>query len=126
MTLDELRRRWEHRAAEWRTLGALVSGEAVAREILADVEQLEHDQDVALFTPTQAALRTGFHPESIARMVRQGRVPNHGTKHRPRVKLGELPKKTPKVAKPGQAGASSAAADTASITRDALALRIGR
>ena len=126
MTIAELRQRWQERAGEWRRLHVSVDGAALADELLADLEQLECADDERLFTPTQAALRTGFHPESIARMVRKGRVPNHGTKHRPRVKLSELPKKAPKVARRGQAGASSAAADTASITRDALALRIGR
>jgi hypothetical protein len=126
VTIAELRQRWQERAGEWRRLHVSVDGAALADELLADLEQLERTDEERLYTPTQAAARTGFHPESIARMVRQGRVPNHGTKHRPRVKLSELPKKAPKVAKSGQAGASSAAADTTSIARDAIALRIGR
>ena len=129
MTPSELRARWSQRLDEWRRLGASVNGEAVAREVLADLDALQSTADEQLYTPTQAAARTGFHPESIARMIRRGRVPNHGTKHRPRVRLSELPSKAPRVArvaKPGKAGASSAPADGGSIVRDAIALHIGR
>lgn len=126
MTSAELRAKWQHRRDEWRRFGVSVNGAAMAEEILADVEQLERSDDEKLYTPTQAAERTGFHPESIARMVRTGRVPNHGRKNAPRVKLSDLPTKPPKVAPRGQAGASSAPADSASIARDALALRLGR
>ena len=93
MTPAELRDRWQHRLDEFRRLGALVNGEAVAREILGDIEQLETDTGAELLTPAVAGRRIGYHPESICRLIRQGKLKNYGTKHRPLVKAGELPRK---------------------------------
>lgn len=134
MTLAELRVKWEARRDEWRRLGVSVSGERIADEILSDVTAADAERSDTLLTLPEAAAVTNYHPESIARLVRTGKVKNYGTKHRPRVKLEELPNKartaTPRasagVAKSRPGAASSLAGSIDSIARDALAGRIGR
>jgi hypothetical protein len=132
MTAAELRARWQHRLDEFRRLGAFVSGEAVALEILADVAELESDAGAELLTPAQAATRAGYHPESICRLIRNGKLTNYGTKHRPRVKLSDIPRKAPAQREPSKATSPVAArtrrdaSSPTAIAHDAIAGRIGR
>ena len=129
MTLAELETKWTARLGEWRALGASVSGERVAAEIVADLRAIETTTADELLTPTQAAAVTGYHPESIARLVRTGKITNHGSKHRPRVKRSELPAKAHRegrgVAKQAQSDASCVGS-IEHIASDALAGRLGR
>jgi hypothetical protein len=133
-TLAHLELKWSTRLAEWRRLGVSVSGEKVAEEILSDVKAIGAERSDALLSPAEAGAVANYHPESICRLVRTGKVKNYGTKHRPRVKLGELPTKAAgsspcrkrRVAKPTQSDASSGVRSIDSIARDALAGRIGR
>lgn len=41
----------------------------------------------------QAALVSGYSGEHLAREVREGRIPNAGRKHAPRIRRGDLPRK---------------------------------
>ena len=143
VTLDDVLTKWRHLAEEWRALGASVSGEKVAEAIVADLTALDAGQAERLLSPTDAARVSGYHPESIARLVRTGKLTNYGTPHRPRVKLAELPRKAPStrprkrrsVANPITADAScekttdnnrSTTPSTNDIARNAVAGRIGR
>jgi hypothetical protein len=125
MTLGELRDRWAARRDEWQKLGVHVDGAALAGEIIADLAQLEASGANDLASPADAAARTGYHPESIARLARNGKVRNYGTKHRPRVSVAEIASRrstNTRVAPTGLNRASSADA----IARDAVAGRLGR
>jgi hypothetical protein len=46
-----------------------------------------------LLSLTAAAIATGYHPDTLGRYIREGRLTNHGTPHRPLVRLGEVPRK---------------------------------
>jgi hypothetical protein len=70
MTSAELRAKWAHREEEWRTPGVSVNGEAVAREILADVQKLEQTADDETLNLTDAAREAHVHPDSIGRAIR--------------------------------------------------------
>lgn len=136
MTLAELFLKWTARREEWGALSVSVSGAAIAEEVLSDITAASTAAGEVTVTPTEAAAATNYHPESIARLVRTGKVKNYGTKHRPRVRLSELPKKTAAsrepsdIAQTGPSGASSRARakniTPSSIARDAVAGRIGR
>jgi hypothetical protein len=102
------------------------------REVLGDIEQIEPEGS-DLLSPPDAGARAGYHPESICRLIRLGKLTNYGTKHRPRVKLSELPRKAParrvmttksRSTVAGSIGESASSA--AAIARDAIAGRIGR
>lgn len=123
-TLAVLEAKWQQRLSEWRALGVAVNGEKIAGEVLEDLHALSSEQNNVTMSPTEAAAITNYHPESIARLARTGKVPNYGTKHRPRVKVSELPRKAERtVAKATSRAASSVAG---SIALDAVAGRIGR
>lgn len=130
MTHTELFAKWESRLAEWSGLAIIVNGEAIAREVLADLRAANDVAAIRTMTPTEAAAITHYHPESICRLVRTGKVKNYGTKNRPRVRLDELPHKAPPSSRNGEMPVRSprrpVAGSINSIARDAVASRIGR
>lgn len=133
MTAAELRDRWQRRLDEWRRLGVSVDGAKLAAEILADLDRLASDSADQLLSLSEAAALSGYHAESLARLIRQGKLTNHGTRRRPRLRCADLPHKARSVlAKPARPSASSRLAgasagaprDASSIVRDAVAGRI--
>ena len=120
MTLAELVTRWQSRREEWARLGVSIDGARVANEVLNDLASLESAADTV--TPSEAARLSGYHPESICRLIREGRLTNHGSARRPRVKLDELPRK----ARRGVASVAASDVSSAALARDVIAGRIGR
>jgi hypothetical protein len=121
MTLAELVAKWTAREAEWSQLGVACDGGKLAREILCDLAMVRADASNAV-TPVEAARASGYHPESICRLIRTGKIVNYGTPRRPRVRLDEIPRKAARrVASIAPNDLSSAA-----LARDAIAGRIGR
>lgn len=83
---------WRAHAAELRRYGAELQAhvlEAVADE-LEDALQGEAD---ALLTLEQAAEESGYSADHLGREVREGRIPNAGRRHAPRLRRGDLPRK---------------------------------
>jgi hypothetical protein len=134
LTLAELQTKWEARRDEWRRLGVSVNGEKLAEELLADLAAVDVTLHDVTMSPSEAAAVSNYHPESITRLVRQGKIPNYGTKHRPRVRASDLPKKPApsktsnrnRVARTRPAAPSSPVVSIDAIARDAVAGRIGR
>lgn len=130
MAANDLPARWLERAVQ---LAPYAPAAAEAFRRAAAELEAERSTDVVTVTPTEAAAVTHYHPESICRLIRTGKVTNYGTKHRPRVRLDELPRKaaasaTPETVEPPKpprhvAGSIGTASD---IARDALAERMGR
>lgn len=91
MTLDELRNRWRSEAERLRpfNVGAAYAYEEAAREL----EEALATRQNPLLTLAQASEQCGYHRESIARLVRRGRLRNYGTPRRPLVRAADLPKK---------------------------------
>jgi len=100
MTLADIRQAWAERREEWRRLGVYVNGAKLCDDFLADLDRMAREDTEELITLTEAARVTGFHPDSIGRAIRDGRVPNYGRPNAPRVrrldvaKLGRRRKKT--------------------------------
>jgi hypothetical protein len=44
-------------------------------------------------TLQEAALASGYTPDHLSRLVRQGRLVNYGRKHSPRYRAADLPRK---------------------------------
>ena len=93
MTRDELLARWQNRRAEWRRLGAHVEGVAVADEILADLALLEQSEGAEILSLSEASAESGYSREHLARLIRQGSIPNAGRPNAPRVRRRDLPRK---------------------------------
>jgi hypothetical protein len=60
-------------------------------EDLENVLNATHDETLSL---KDAAAACGYAADSLGRMVKRGALRNYGTPSRPRVKRGELPKKS--------------------------------
>jgi len=91
MTLAELRAHWTHRREDYARTHATVNGVAVADEILRDLKHLEnHERFVTL---REAALASGYTPDHLSRLTRQGHLVNYGRKHAPRFRASDLPRK---------------------------------
>jgi hypothetical protein len=91
MILDELRQRWRSEAEHLRpyNAGAAHAYESAAR----DLEEALTTSQNPLLSLAQAAEQSGYHRESLARMVRKGRLRNYATSRRPLVRAQDLPKK---------------------------------
>lgn len=91
MIYAEVVARWTARRNELQKLGATVDGAKICDEFLADLAALATSE--GFVTLTEAARHTGYTADSLSRMIREGRLTNHGRKHAPRVRVSECPKK---------------------------------
>lgn len=82
----------------------------------AELEALLHEEENALLSLAEAAGVTGYSTDHLGRLVRQGRLPNAGTKHRPRIRHGDLPRR------PRRQPIAGASADLYDPTADARSL----
>lgn len=67
-----------------------------ATAIRTCADELERQQkmdDSDTVSPTEAALWSGYDVDSIGRMIREGKLTNHGNKNRPKVRRSDLPRK---------------------------------
>ncbi len=94
----------------------MVLGGPLCREFLADLEAVAQVATDELLTVAQAAAESGYSHEHVARMVREGTIPNAGRRRAPRIRRTDLPRK------PGRALAAPSAAsyDPATDARDLL------
>lgn len=70
-----------------------VAGAQLCDEILRDVEAVFAAEQDALLTLGEASARSGYSTEHLGRLIREGKVPNAGRSHAPRVRARDLPRK---------------------------------
>jgi hypothetical protein len=83
--------RWEARRDELSTLHAQVDGAALVSQFLRDLDALIVDEPPVSLAA--AAKRTGYSADHLSRLIRTGKLTDHGRKHAPRVRISECPKK---------------------------------
>ena len=89
--MSKLPAQWRNRATEIEPYAPPV---ALALRTCADeLEKHEQEGDGELISVAQAAIETGWSVDGIGGMIADGRVPNHGTKRRPKVRRGDIPRK---------------------------------
>lgn len=121
-------------AARWRERAAALAGYAdpAAKAFAIAADELEHELQQgpgALLTATEAARRTGYTPDHIRRLVREGRVPNRALTGPPRVRLEDLPRKIaplPPSPDPGQVPGTSRRAVARAVVADLTETRDGQ
>ncbi len=93
MAIDALVQDWRARASklrDWASANeAARAWEAAAAELEAAIRAEEHE----LLNLQQAADRSGYSPDHLGRLVREGRLPNSGRANAPRIRAGDLPRK---------------------------------
>lgn len=92
MTLADLEARIAERRAQLGALRAQVDAAATYDEMLEWIRAVQLP-DEPLLTLTRAAELTGYAADSLGRMVREGRLKNHGRRRRPLIRLSECPAK---------------------------------
>lgn len=92
LSLADLISSWRVQSQELRAWGA----ESNAQTLERAADQLEaalQEQQDELLTLRQGAEVSGYSEDHLGRLVREGKLTNHGRRNAPRVRRGELPKK---------------------------------
>jgi predicted DNA-binding transcriptional regulator AlpA len=90
---DDFIMRWQHKQMEMERLGVLVPGALLVGQILHDMAEVQVSYTETILRVEEAAQLSGYSAEHIARLIRQGRLPNAGRRGSPRVRLGDLPQR---------------------------------
>ncbi len=88
-----LRARLVGRRAELARLGALVQGDRLIDEILADLDAIEREVRGKLVKLSEASRACGYTADHLRVLIKSGKLADYGRPHAPRVRLDELPKK---------------------------------
>jgi hypothetical protein len=93
MTRNDFQEKWAGLRDEWSRRGFNAPVGPIVDELLADLQAVEREEGAELLNLTQAALRSGYSPDSIGRMLKTGQLTNRGRKNAPRVRASDLPRK---------------------------------
>lgn len=91
LRLADLSQEWRRRAEGLRPFAepAARAFDVAAEELSAALAR-EYDEPV---TVTEAGRLSGYSGEHLARLVREGRIPNAGRLHAPRIRRGDVPRR---------------------------------
>ena len=95
MSIDELRARWRGVRDMYEELGPEGHSRLV-EAFLRDIEQLAASEQDKILTLTEAAEYSGYSVEHVGRLIRDGKIPNAGRRHAPRVRAADLPRRSPR------------------------------
>jgi len=88
-----LRARLRGRRAELARLGALVQGDRLIDEILADLDTFEREETGRLLKLSDASRICGYTADHLRVLIRSGKLADYGRPHAPLVRRDELPLK---------------------------------
>lgn len=66
---------------------------AALRDCAQELEDAAKADDLDTVGLAEAAVLSGYHPDALGKMVKDGRIENLGKKHRPRIRRRDVPKK---------------------------------
>lgn len=93
--------RWDAEEAILRRRGATVAADAL-RSCAADLHATLEAFRLEALTLTDAAAASGMSYKGLQKAVSEGRIPNAGSRHRPRIRRADLPRKaTPPAGRGG-------------------------
>lgn len=107
---------WRDRAASFRRYAPEVAN--TLEDVAGELETVLRNVGAELLTLEAAARECGYSADHLGRLIREGRLTNHGRQHAPKVRRDELPRKAGKVHRlaPGPKGPNMEA-----LTREAIA-----
>jgi len=97
MTRDALMTAWARRAEEYRAVNAQVDGGRILMQCLSEMEGVFRAEGSEVLSLGEAARISGYSTDHLGRLVRLGTLPNVGRRHRPRVRVQDLPQKTSRL-----------------------------
>lgn len=110
-----IEQRWSERRDHYARLGVLVDGARIVDDFLLDLQTLRETEAETLLSLAAAAKISGYSTEHLARLVRQGILPNSGRKGRPLIARKDLPRKANSSLARGENSTYSAHADARSL-----------
>jgi hypothetical protein len=122
VTPSELPAHWRGKAEDLRPF-APAAAEAFAHAA-QELEESLREQDEEVLTLEDAAAESGYSPDHLGTLIRQGKVANVGRKHAPGIRRRDLPRKPgASERKPTLVRGRTGGATLGRITRDALSSR---
>ncbi len=85
--------RWRQRRDDFDRLSAAVEARALLDSLLSELELLFAEEEEHGLTLTEAASESGYSQDHLARLVRDGTIPNAGRPRAPRIRRKDLPRK---------------------------------
>jgi hypothetical protein len=96
--------RWRSEAIVARKIGA-ESQAALLEQCASELEAEAQAEALRTVTLTEAVELSGYTYSALEKAVRRGAIPNAGEKHRPLIRVGDLPRKPRRWLKGGNAPA---------------------
>jgi hypothetical protein len=93
-TREDFLKRWHARRDEFTRVDAVVDGAKLLDEILADASRVFAGESELTLTLDAAARSSGYSKEHLARLVRNGTIPNAGRRGAPRIAVHDVPART--------------------------------
>ena len=103
MSPDDFRAKWRTEADALRRRHASVDGAALCVEMLADFEAVVATEMDAALNLQEAAAESGYSPDHLGALVRQGKIPSVGRPNAPRIRRQDLPRKASRLRAPSPA-----------------------
>jgi hypothetical protein len=91
--LNALVCQWRSEATRLRTRYADESKAHLLEALAVELEETLRVEEERLCSLTEAAVLTGYAADTLSKMVRSGKLANHGRKNAPKVRVSECPKK---------------------------------
>ncbi len=92
MTPQGLLADWHARAVLFREHGAVETAQTIER-LAGELEATLRDTEHAPLTLAEASAESGLSRDHLSRLIREGKIPNAGRRHAPRIARADLPRK---------------------------------
>jgi hypothetical protein len=92
-TRSQFRQKWHALQEEYSRRDASMPAGPLLAEILNDLDAVERAEGDELLNLTQAGIRSGYAPDSLRRLIHEGKLENLGRKNAPRLRARDLPRK---------------------------------
>lgn len=112
---DEIVAQWTARRAEMARFRAAVDGATLCDAILTDLETIRNTGGRELLSLREAATLSRYSVDHLARLIREGSIPNAGRKGAPRIRRQDLPRRPRADLPHGSSNAYDPAADARSL-----------
>jgi len=93
MTIETLTKDWRSRAGKLRDWAAAEEVAHAWEEAARELEAVLAEREQELLNLQQASELSGYSPDHLGRLIREGKVPNAGRVNAPRIRSADLPRK---------------------------------
>ncbi len=115
VSIDDLIAKYEAKCALLADLQALVDGAAICEEVVHDLWKVASVIEEAPLTLKEAAQESGYSLDHLARLIRQGKLPNVGRARAPRIPRRALPRRPTSSVAATRSGGYDPATDARSL-----------